>query len=268
MKDVSEFQKLYLEINGGNVVATARQLGGVKGDNAGALVSMISLMKDSDPKKKSELANLYQGSGLSELSDSVDKMAIKISTMMNDGVPLPKSLHQAAVYHGVIAMKEGSVSENTKAGFLDGVSTLARESSITDAVKVLDESTTSSKLTKGDQSPAQTKALIKDMDSELSMYVSNKERAVEYDSETDTFRVFNPTKTIGPLNTSVPELNIDTQATKDLNSLYNLRKNGRYSTMLESASDFRDFWLNKYSPKVLEVEGPVKPTFFDSPLAR
>lgn len=250
---ISDFQKKYLEINGGNAVSLARQISGVRGDNVGSLAATINLMGSQDPTVKNGFSQLMSGSGMMALTDSVDVAAGRLAGMMNSGIPLPKSLQAAGVYHGVLSMREGVVSENVKTQLLEGVATIGLEESIPAATKVLLEDSTARQL-----SGPQLKQTVNSLDGQVSNDVRASNRNVRYDNETDTLQVFSlkgQTGVSGAGNFAPPistertfeeRVVTDGDLTKSLNSLYKLRTSGKYSEDLNSPEQFIQFWLKTY----------------------
>ena len=71
-------------------------------------------MNNNDPVVKEGFSKLMGQSGMEALTTSVDVTAGRLAGMMNSGIPLPKNLQAAGVYHGVLSMREGPVSESVK----------------------------------------------------------------------------------------------------------------------------------------------------------
>lgn len=251
MTKISDFQKKFLEINGGNAVGLGRQISGIRGDNIGSLAATINLMNNQDPVVKEGFGKLVNQSGMSALTESTDIVAARLAGMMNSGIPLPKNLQAAGVYHGVLSMREGPVSTPVKEELLRGVSTLGLEESIPAAVKVLSEDSTARQL-----SGPKLKQTVNSLDGQVSNDIKASNRNVRYDNETDTLQVFGltgTTKVEG--NEFLPQTTertfeervvTDGDLTKSLNSLYQLRKSGKYAEDLGSAEKFLDFWLKTY----------------------
>lgn len=248
---ISDFQKKYLEINGGNAVGLARQISGVRGDNIGSLAATINLMNNNDPVVKEGFSKLMGQSGMEALTTSVDVTAGRLAGMMNSGIPLPKNLQAAGVYHGVLSMREGPVSESVKGQVLEGVSTIGLEDDIPSAVKILSDDSAARQL-----SGPQLKQTVNSLDGQVSTDIRTSNRNVSYDAETDRLVVFGlrgQEKVEG--NTLIPTTTTrtfdervftDGDLTKSLNSLYDLRKSGKYASDLESSQEFLKFWLDTY----------------------
>lgn len=248
---ISDFQKKYLEINGGNAVGLARQISGVRGDNIGSLAATINLMNNNDPVVKEGFSKLMGQSGMKALTTSVDVTAGRLAGMMNSGIPLPKNLQAAGVYHGVLSMREGPVSESVKGQVLEGVSTIGLEDDIPSAVKILSDDSAARQL-----SGPQLKQTVNSLDGQVSTDIRTSNRNVSYDAETDRLVVFGlrgQEKVEG--NTLIPTTTTrtfdervftDGDLTKSLNSLYDLRKSGKYASDLESSQEFLKFWLDTY----------------------
>ena len=248
---ISDFQKKYLEVNGGNAVSLARQISGVRGDNVGSLAATINLMGNQDPTVKNGFANLMGQSGMSALTQSVDTAAANLAGMMNSGIPLPKNLQAAGVYHGVLSMREGPVSDNVKTQLLEGVSTIGLEESIPAATKVLLDNSTARQL-----SGPHLKQTVNSLDGQVSNDIRASQRMVSYDNETDSLLVFSLTgeqKLEG--DSFIPKMVdrtfeervvTDGDLTKSLNALYELRTSGKYSSDLESGAEFIKFWTDTY----------------------
>lgn len=275
LKTINEFQKNYIAINGGNAVTTARQVSGVRGDNIGALMANNGLLKNSDPVLKGNLEKLYQQSGMDMLTDSVDIFATRLSVMMNEGIPLPANLQRAGVYHGVISMREGPVSENTKSQVLEGVSSIANEDSISEAVKILNDPSSARQLSSGEISGPQLKQTVAAMDLKVSNEIREEGASVVADPDTGELVVFKAPvapATRGQMSRnkpasefSVQELfetvrtfgrqggerrtssSVNLELTKELNALMSLRKNPAYSKVLEGPASYSKFWLNTFN---------------------
>ena len=270
---IDDFQKKYLAVNGGNAVTLARQISGVRGDNVGSLAATINLMGNQDPTVKNGFANLMGQSGMSALTQSVDTAAANLAGMMNSGIPLPKNLQAAGVYHGVLSMREGPVSENVKEELLRGVSTIGLEESIPAAVKILSEDSTARQL-----SGPQLKQTVDSLSSQVSNSVRSDGLNVAYDVDTDKLIVFKqPTRSRrgqmsrqGPptpltledlLKTTDTTVRgrgfisrdsrlsnpaVDNSLTEDLNAVYSLHESGKYASDLKSGEEFLKFWLDTY----------------------
>jgi hypothetical protein len=188
---------------------------------------------------------------MNALTDSVDVAASRLAGMMNSGIPLPKNLQAAGVYHGVLSMREGPVSEPVKEELLRGISTIGLEQSIPAAVKVLSEDSTARQL-----SGPKLKQSVNSLDGQVSNDIRASRRNVRYNNETDSLEVFSlrgTTKVVG--NEFIPKTTdrtfeervvFDSDLTKSLNSLYDLRKTGKYAEDLKSAEEFKNFWLKTY----------------------
>lgn len=248
---ISDFQKKYLEINGGNAVSLARQISGVRGDNIGSLAATINLIGNQDPVVKNGFANLMGQSGMSALTQSVDTAAANLAGMMNSGIPLPKNLQAAGIHHGVLSMREGPVSDNVKTQLLEGVSTIGLEESIPAATKVLLDDSTARQL-----SGPLLKQTVDSLDGQVSNDIRASQRMVSYDNETDTLLVFSLTgeqKLEG--DSFIPKMVdrtfeervvTDGDLTKSLNALYELRTSGKYSSDLKSGAEFIKLWTDTY----------------------
>lgn len=277
LKAINEYQKNYLDINGGNVVTLARQVSGVRGDNIGALLANTGLMKNTDTVLKGNLEKLYQQSGMDMLTDSVDVFASRLSVMMTEGIPLPPNLQRAGVYHGVISMREGPVSENTKSQVLEGVSAIANEDSISEAVKVLNDPSSARQLASGEISGPQLKQTVSAMDLKVSNEIREEGASVVRDPDTGELVVFKapaPRATRGQMsrNNDATEFDVNSlfekertfgrsgsdrrtsgavnlELTKELNALMSLRNNPAYSKVLEGSADYSKFWTNTFEFK-------------------
>lgn len=248
---ISDYQKKMIEVNGGNAVSVARQISGVRGDNIGSLSATINLMNNNDPVVKDNFSKLINQSGMESLTQSVDVVAGRLAGMMNSGIPLPKNLQAAGVYHGVLSMREGPVSESVKGQVLEGVSTIGLEDDIPSAVKILSDDSAARQL-----SGPQLKQTVNSLDGQVSTDIRTSNRNVSYDAETDRLVVFGlrgQEKVEG--NTLIPTTTTrtfdervftDGDLTKSLNSLYDLRKSGKYASDLESSQEFLKFWLDTY----------------------
>jgi len=171
--------------------------------------------------------------------------------MMNSGIPLPKNLQAAGVYHGVLSMREGPVSDNVKTQLLEGVSTIGLEESIPAATKVLLDNSTARQL-----SGPHLKQTVNSLDGQVSNDIRASQRMVSYDNETDSLLVFSLTgeqKLEG--DSFIPKMVdrtfeervvTDGDLTKSLNALYELRTSGKYSSDLESGAEFIKFWTDTY----------------------
>lgn len=260
LSKMSEFQKKYLEVNGGNVVQTARNLSGVKGDNMGAMLSSILMMSGGDAISKQGSETARKQSGMERFTASTEEFAVQLSVMMAEGVPMPENLKKAGVYHGILAARQGPINENTQSALLEGITAIGQDS-VTDAADMLLDNSASKQL-----SGPKLKQTVDSLDGRVSLDVRASDRNVSYDKETDSLIVFGmkgKTRVTG--NEFIPkaeELSIeertvvDIDLTEKLNSLYKLRTSGKYASDLNSPADFVKHWTETFNfePETKAVE--------------
>lgn len=251
MKQITEFQVNYLKINGGNVADTAKTLAGIRGDNMGSMMAVVQTMKGTNEAAAQGWQKIMDGSGMGGFAESKEKFAVQLATMMSNGVPLPNNLQRAAVAHGILAAREGPINEPVQEAILEGASTMATEDGVPSAVKVLLDAPLARQL-----SGPKLKGTVTGMDQQIKNDIRSSRRSVSYDPETDQLLVFGvrgekqvdgntflpQTRTLTSEERIVP----DADLTKSLNSLYDLRRSGKYAEDLETTEQFIKNWTDLF----------------------